>query len=244
VTDPFPPDFRVVDQEFDPAIPVVTIREHPDNPNEGDTGVIAESLDENGFYGAIMVQKSTGHIVAGNHRYRVAVAARAATIPGFWLSITDAQAAKILAVDNRSSRLGADDAAKLVALLSPLPSLAGTGYSARDLDAMVARLTGQPTRGELLELAGVTVAEPAHQPKDGQVWALGWHRLAVVDLHTGWPVWAPLLGEGSLFVPYPTPLVPHGVQVPLVMVQPDPYLAALLLDKWADVTGTPPVLVP
>lgn len=244
MTDPFPPDFRVVDQEFDPAIPVVAIREHPDNPNEGDVGVIAESLDELGFYGAIIVQRSTGHIVAGNHRYRVAVAAHASTVPGFLINVNDEDAAKIMAVDNGSTRRGAVNLAKLVALLSPLPSLRGTSYKSSELDAIVARLTGQPTRGELLELAGITVAEPAHQVQEGQVWSLGWHRLAVVDVHAGWPVWVPLLGEGSLFVPYPTPLVPHGVQVPLVMVQPDPYLAGVVLDKWADITGSPPELVP
>ena len=61
-------------------------------------------------------------------------------------------------------------------------------------------------------------------------------------MFTGWPDWAPYLIEGAVFMPYPTPLLPHGEDLPgpLVMVQPIAFLAGHLLDKWADVTGTEP----
>lgn len=131
------PAFRLAAQEYDPAIPVATITEHPDNPNEGNTGVLDESLAEHGFYGAIIVQRSTCYILAGNHRHREAVAAGATTLPGFWLDVDDEQAAKIMVVDNESTRLGRTNAARLVALLKPLTDLRGTGYTEAQLAALL-----------------------------------------------------------------------------------------------------------
>jgi hypothetical protein len=61
---------------------------------------------------------------------------------------------------------------------------------------------------------------------------------------TGWPLWAPLLDGEVTFLPYPTPLAPHARGYgPLVMVQPEPYLAGHLLDKWENITGQAPVVV-
>jgi hypothetical protein len=125
--------FRVAAQTFDPAIAVDAVCEHPDNYNQADTGAIDESLQAHGFYGGIGVQKSTGRILWGNHRHREAKKLGAATLPGFWLDVDDAEAARILAVDNRTSALAKPDEQLLVALLRPLqesPSgLLGTGYT-------------------------------------------------------------------------------------------------------------------
>jgi len=134
------PAFRLAEQRYDEAIELATITEHPDNANEGEVGVIEESLGELGFYGAILVQEATRHILVGNHRYREALALGATHLPGFWYTGPDEQARKIMAVDNRSTRLGKDNRAKLLALLRPLGTLAGTGYRERD---MLALLRGQ-----------------------------------------------------------------------------------------------------
>ena len=57
-------------------------------------------------------------------------------------------------------------------------------------------------------------------------------------------MWAPLLEGDVVFMPYPTPLVPHAPDIgALVMVQPIPYLAGHLLDKWQNITGEEPVIV-
>ncbi len=42
---------------------------HPKNPRKGNVDLIIESIEENGFYGALIVQKSTGYILTGNHRF-------------------------------------------------------------------------------------------------------------------------------------------------------------------------------
>ena len=46
------------------------IREHPRNPRKGDVEAIKESMQANGVYRPVIVQKSSGYILAGNHTYR------------------------------------------------------------------------------------------------------------------------------------------------------------------------------
>lgn len=142
--------FRIADQTFDPAIAVDAIREHPDNYNQADTGAIDESLTAHGFYGAIGVQKSTGYILFGNHRHREAVKLGAKTLPGFWLDVDDDEAARILAVDNRTSALAKPDEKRLIALLQRVqesPSgLTGTAYTDSALADIMRR---QASLGEL-----------------------------------------------------------------------------------------------
>lgn len=136
--------FNIADQEYDPAIPIDSIREHPDNYNEGDIGAISESLAAHGFYGAVLVQRSTGYILVGNHRHRSMKLSGAETIPGFWLDCDNDEAKRIMAVDNRSAALATVDESKLVELLSAAAAnprgLEGTGYDGDDLDDMIARL--------------------------------------------------------------------------------------------------------
>jgi hypothetical protein len=128
---------NMVAQEYE-LVPTAKMREHPANPHVGDVATISESIAVNGFYGAVYLQRSTGYIVAGNHRYRAAVAAGAKELPAIWLDISDETARKILIVDNRSAELGMTDEGLLRALLKEIPDLAGTGYDLEDLDRMAA----------------------------------------------------------------------------------------------------------
>lgn len=116
---------------------------HPQNPNRGDAGAIEESVRTHGFYGAVIVQRSTGYILAGNHRLQAARAAGLEKVPVLWLDVDDNQALKILLVDNRTTRLGYDDPAQLYDLLKAMgDELQGTGYQLDDVqelhDALVA----------------------------------------------------------------------------------------------------------
>jgi ParB-like chromosome segregation protein Spo0J len=121
----------LVDQEYmtiDISEDNDPLKEHPENPNVGDEAVLEESISVNGFYGAIIVQKSTDYIIAGNHRYRIAKRRGLPEIPAIVVDVDDVTAKKIMAVDNESTRKGKDDKAKLEELLSSLPSLDGTGH--------------------------------------------------------------------------------------------------------------------
>lgn len=118
-------------QEFDPAIPIDGIHEHPDNPRKGDDRAVGESIARNGFFGAVLVQRSTGNIIAGNTRFRVMSEEGMATIPGFWVDCDDETATRILLADNRTSDLAFYDDEQLFSLLQTLvdsEGLDGTGY--------------------------------------------------------------------------------------------------------------------
>lgn len=134
---------KVIKQEYDEQIVVADLAEHPDNPRRGDTKAVAESVNANGFYGAILVQKSTGRVLAGHTRLRVAIAQGSPTVPGFWLDVDDTQARKILLADNRTSDLAYyDDDTLFRALASVLEdddTLLGTGYDDATYELLLGR---------------------------------------------------------------------------------------------------------
>lgn len=66
------PIFRLLPQRYEMRA-VDSLQPHPQNANEGDVGAIVESIDENGFFGAVLVQASTGRILAGKHRWASAI---------------------------------------------------------------------------------------------------------------------------------------------------------------------------
>jgi hypothetical protein len=133
---------RVIAQTYEEAVPLERLTPSPENINEGDVGAIAESIQTNGFYGSVIAQRSSGTIIAGEHRWRAAQATGGETVPVIWLDVDDEQARRIRLVDNRTTRLGRDDEARLAELLTELAAtdlgLAGTGYDGDDLDQLLA----------------------------------------------------------------------------------------------------------
>jgi ParB-like chromosome segregation protein Spo0J len=123
-------------------VPLDFLREHPDNPREGDTGAIHASIETTGFYGTIVVQRSTGRVLAGNHRLKAARAAGLTELPAMVLDVDDDTARRILLVDNRTNDLASYDEHALAGLLLSLDDLVGTGFSPEDLQALQARLDG------------------------------------------------------------------------------------------------------
>jgi hypothetical protein len=123
---------KTIEQEFDPAIPVSSLEEHPENPRRGDAKAVNESIATNGFYGAILVQRSTGRVLAGHTRLKAAKQSGATSVPGIWLDVTDEQAKRILLADNRTSDLAYYDDDALFRVLGSIledgSSLKGTGY--------------------------------------------------------------------------------------------------------------------
>jgi hypothetical protein len=122
---------KMIEQTFDPAIPVDAIHEHPDNPRRGDDDAVGASIARNGFFGAILVQRSTGNVIAGNTRFRVMSEEGHDSLPGFWVECDDETATRILLADNRTSDLAFYDDEALFGLLKTLvesEGLDGTGY--------------------------------------------------------------------------------------------------------------------
>jgi hypothetical protein len=113
-------------------VDVEAVQQHPDNANNGDVDAIAESIEVNGLYSPIWVQRSTGYIVKGNHTYLAAYQLGMQQVPVIYLDIDDSRAKRIMVADNKTARMGYTDDGLLKALLDELystdPGLAGTGY--------------------------------------------------------------------------------------------------------------------
>jgi len=116
--------------------PITAVKQHPQNPNNGDVDAVIESILGNGFYNPVIVQRSTRHIIAGNTRYAALLALGETEIPVVWADIDDEHATRILIADNRTAELAVRDTRDLERLLKQLDAteagLAGTGYTADD----------------------------------------------------------------------------------------------------------------
>lgn len=129
----------IVSQEYRDADPNQLVP-HPENPRQGDVGAIHTSIEANGFYGAIIVQKSSQRVLAGNHRLIAARQAGAATVPVIEVDVDDKTARRILLADNRTNDLATYDTTALTDLLRQLHAdddLLGTGYDGDDLDELL-----------------------------------------------------------------------------------------------------------
>lgn len=134
----------IIQQRYVPDTPIDSIQEHPDNARAGDEDMIDASLNAHGFYGAVLVQQSTGHIIVGNHRHRRLKAAGSVTIPTFFVDVDDDEALRILLNDNPTSDAAGYRVDELTQLLERLATsdrgLAGTGFESDDLARMLAEL--------------------------------------------------------------------------------------------------------
>ena len=122
-------------------VPIDRVRAHPANPREGDVGAIWESIQENGFFGALVVQESSGCILVGNHRWMAAKEAGLQEVPVMYVDVDDERAMRILLADNRTNDVASYDGEMLVDVLEHLEStdegLAGTGYDGDALDELL-----------------------------------------------------------------------------------------------------------
>lgn len=132
------------------AEPLNQFTTHPKNVRQGDVGAITQSLNAHGQYRPIVVQRSTGHILAGNHTYLAAKSLGWETVAATFVDCDDEQAIKILLVDNRANDLAMYDDRALAELLKNLactPSgLEGSLFNGDDLDDLLFRIEG--TLGE------------------------------------------------------------------------------------------------
>lgn len=127
-------------------ISIDEVTTHPRNVRQGDIGAISQSLQAHGQYRPITYQKSTGHILAGNHTWKAAKSLGWKEIIASAIECDDEQALRILLADNRSSDLATYDDQELMQLLQEIAStgseLLGTLYDGDDLDDLVFKLEG------------------------------------------------------------------------------------------------------
>lgn len=132
-------------------VPLDRLVEHPRNARVGDVDTILESLQTHGQYVPLIAQRSTGHVLKGNHTLKALRQLHRATAAVSWLDVDDDQALRILLIDNRASDLGGYDYDDLTAVIQSLAGdLAGTGYTPDDVsdaEDLLARLTPKDTQG-------------------------------------------------------------------------------------------------
>lgn len=161
-------------------VPVDSLELHPDNPREGNVEAISRSIRENGFYGVCLVQKSTRRIIVGKHRYLGAIQEGQKKVPVLFLDVDDAKAKRIMLADNRTSDIATDNEPQLKAVLEGIlkeqGDLEGTGYSADDLEELVASLNPP----QIIEDEAPPISKRARSKK-GRIYKLGSHRLLCGD---------------------------------------------------------------
>lgn len=114
---------------------------HPKNVRHGDVGAISESLKAHGQYRAIVVQRSTRNILAGNHTWKAAKALGWKQIAVHFIDCDDDKAMRILLADNRANDLASYDDTALADLLKELSAtdlgLEATLYDGDALDELL-----------------------------------------------------------------------------------------------------------
>lgn len=176
-----------------------------------------------------------------------------------WGSRTDSEAAAALIALNRTTELGGWEDDALLDLLDELAQVEGgfdgVGFDETEIERLrdsLDQIDGDDPLGDVdddptLEPSGrsfkdldVLVGEPKHDTPHGAVYELGGrHLLVVAKLALEHDQWSHYL-EGRMFAPYPDVYLALGElakEQQLLMVQPSPYLAGHILDKWASVHG-------
>jgi hypothetical protein len=123
------------------AIAIGSVKNHPRNVRQGDIGAISESLKDNGQYRPIVVQRSTGYVLAGNHTLKAAKALGWKEIAATFIDCDDDRALRILLADNRTNDLATYDDKALADLLKELASselgFTGSAYDGDELDTLL-----------------------------------------------------------------------------------------------------------
>lgn len=214
-------------------------------------GQIAASIKEWGWTIPILADPAGG-IIAGHARVQAAEKLGIKDVPVMiaegW---SDAKKRAYVIADNRLALGSSWDEEILSIELTGLQdegfNLELTGFTAEELRNYAPGLEGsgegdlEPDAAEYLARMNVTIPEPRHKVEPGDRWVLGeLHYLLCVGVIDQHDEWAPLLDAGSLFAPYPGPFVPFGTRATkqrIVMVQPDPWIAGHILDRYTDAHG-------
>ena len=223
------------------------LKTHPANPRRGDLDIIKQSISVNGFYGSVVVNRRTSHILAGNHRYLAAKDLGYDTVPVTWVDVGEHEEKRILAADNRTSELGSYDDTILTDLLKELDDedmLEGTGYTDEDLESLIEELELQeneesesPVFVDDLTMKHPTQLGDVFKLKDpnGRV-----HTLCVMKQHP-YTEWMGYLEEDSRFVCNPgawAPLSNAANGYTLTMVVEEPLVASVMLELWEKAHGS------
>lgn len=144
------------------VVPVGQVSPWPGNARRGDVDRIAASLTAHGQYAPLLVQASTGHVIKGNHTLEAALRLGWTRVAVLRLDVDDDRARAMVLVDNWTSDTSGYDDRALAELLREVGDWTGVGWTADDLDGLLADLTD--TGGSAAAEMPSPTPSPAAQP--------------------------------------------------------------------------------
>ncbi len=152
------------------------LENYPSNPRRGDIDAISASLKAHGQYRPIVVRRDTNTILAGNHTYKAAKKLGWKKIKVTYVEVDDESARKIILADNRLTDLATYNEPLLKSLLTALPELEGTGFTASEVETLDRLMNGKdkdPVGGGSL-------------PSDPEVKIGAWKFTIEMDAYKAW----------------------------------------------------------
>ena len=148
-------------------VPIDQVKQHPDNPNNGDDENMVEMIQAHGFVTAVTVDEATGYITAGNTRYRALLALGATHIPVIWAKWDEADGAvRYMIGDNASSRRAVMDQAQWLALMGQLAEtekgLVGASVTQTEYEAALMKYAADAE--QLPDMTGEGFGAPKYGP--------------------------------------------------------------------------------
>lgn len=239
-------------------VPVSSLVEDPANVrthNSRNLEVIKGSLARFGQRGGPLVVDSNNVVRIGNGRLRAARELGWTDIDIVRADdLTEVELAALAIADNRSGELAGWDHDALPEALKGFEHdaalFAAAGFTEDELESLGYREdsdsddgeSGGTTKGENLErLAAVCLDEPRIEINKGDCWSVGPHTLVCSSVFEGWGLYSSFMDQDSLFVPYPGPTAALSEKAKvkrLVLVQPDEYICALIVEYYNAIHGS------
>lgn len=145
-------------------VPIMELREFPNNPRRGDVELLVESLGYHGQYRPIVANRRTSEVLAGWHTLKAARKLGWQMIAVTWVDVDPITAKRIVLADNRLTDLANYDDTALLDLLMMLENLEGTGFNHDDLLKLESIVTGQ-----LEEITNPTDTPPKEEDDDFKI---------------------------------------------------------------------------
>jgi hypothetical protein len=226
---------EIVERSIDVLVP------YPYNPlihNKHQIEAIAESIKFYGFNSPIIIDESN-NIIAGHGRFFAAKHIGLSVLP--CVEARHLSSAQVRAYRIADNKLASTDwdfellSKELEAITDELDILPQSlGFSDDEVANLLSEVEDDEDdeiAGELLQKLDLALEEPKVKVSEGEHWKLGNHYLIIVSVLRDYEQWIPYLEAERIFAPYPGAHASLAKE-PLVMVQPDLYVAGHLIDVY------------
>jgi len=122
-------------------VPIDSLKPHPQNANEGDIDMIAESILENGVYRPIVINTRNGFIAAGHHQWLAMRKLGWDQVPVITIDVDERRHKKIMLADNATADRRTYNERLLDELLQSVGDVTGTGYTELEVEDIHTRAT-------------------------------------------------------------------------------------------------------